>query len=84
MFRWWEDYANQISNNVVHYLDLIRWMLGEVAPVSVTATGGKYVVDDDRTIPETMQATFEFASGVIVNINILEGSSGRFYSIRIH
>jgi predicted dehydrogenase len=23
MFRWWEDYANQISNNGVHYLDLI-------------------------------------------------------------
>lgn len=78
MFRWWEDYANQISNNGVHYLDLIRWMLGEVAPVSVTATGGKYVVDDDRTIPDTMQATFEFASGVIVSINILEGSSGSF------
>jgi len=78
MFRWWEDYANQISNNGVHYLDLIRWMLGEVAPISVTASGGKFVVEDDRTIPDTMQATFEFASGVLVNINILEGSSGSF------
>ncbi|MBG0859333.1 MAG: Gfo/Idh/MocA family oxidoreductase, partial [Bacteroidales bacterium] len=29
MFRWWEDFANQISNNGVHYLDLIRWMMNE-------------------------------------------------------
>ncbi len=77
-FRWWEDYANQISNNGVHYLDLIRWLINEVAPVSVTATGGKYAVDDDRTIPDTLQATFEFPSGVIVSTNIMETSSGSF------
>jgi predicted dehydrogenase len=78
MFRWWEDYANQISNNGIHYLDLIRWMLGETAPVWISAGGGKYAVDDDRTIPDTMQATFEFASGAIVSINIVETSSGSF------
>ncbi len=77
-FRWWEDYANQISNNGVHYLDLIRWLISEVAPVSVTATGGKYAVDDDRTIPDTLQATFEFPSGVIVTANIMETTSGSF------
>lgn len=78
MFRWWEDYANQISNNGIHYLDLIRWMLEEKAPVWITAGGGRYAVDDDRTIPDTMQATFEFASGTIVSINIVETSSGSF------
>ncbi len=78
MFRWWEDYSNQIGNNGVHYLDLIRWMMNEVAPVAVTASGGKYAVDDDRTIPDTMQATFEFASGSLVTINVLEASSGSF------
>jgi predicted dehydrogenase len=78
MFRWWEDYANQISNNGVHYLDLIRWLLNEEAPVAVSAHGGKFVVDDDRTIPDTMQVTYEFASGVLLTINILEGSSKSF------
>jgi len=78
MFRWWEDYSNQIGNNGVHYLDLIRWMMNEVAPVSISASGGKYAVDDDRTIPDTMQATFEFASGALVSINVLEASSGSF------
>jgi predicted dehydrogenase len=78
MFRWWEDYANQISNNGIHYLDLIRWMLNEEAPIWITAGGGKYAVDDDRTIPDTMQATYEFASGSLVSINIIETSSGSF------
>ncbi len=78
MFRWWEDYANQISNNGVHYLDLIRWLIGEEAPVAVSAHGGKFVIDDDRTIPDTMQVTYEFGSGVLVSLNILEASSGSF------
>ncbi|MDR2915932.1 MAG: Gfo/Idh/MocA family oxidoreductase [Tannerella sp.] len=78
MFRWWEDYANQISNNGVHYLDLLRWLLNEEAPTAVSAHGGKYIVDDDRTIPDTMHVTYEFKSGVLVTLSILEASSGSF------
>jgi predicted dehydrogenase len=77
-FRWWEDYCNQISNNGVHYLDLIRWMMNEEAPVAVNAMGGKYAVDDDRTIPDTLQATYEFKSGSIATLQVLEASSGSF------
>lgn len=76
MFRWWEEYDNQILNNGVHSLDLIRWLLNEKAPVSITTLGGKYVVDDDRTIPDTMQTIFEFPSGAIVSFTQLEASSG--------
>ena len=78
MFRWWEEYDNQILNNGVHALDLMRWLLNERSPVSITTLGGKYVVDDDRTIPDTMQTIFEFPSGALVNFSILEASSGRF------
>ncbi len=78
MFRWWDDYANQLSNNGIHYLDLIRWLIGEEAPVAVSAHGGKYVLDDDRTIPDTMHVTYEFGSGVLVTATILEASSGSF------
>lgn len=78
MFRWWDDYSNQISNQGVHYLDLMRWLMNEEAPVAISATGGKYAVDDDRTIPDTMQITYEFASGSIISVNVLETSSGSF------
>jgi predicted dehydrogenase len=65
-FRWWNLYSSQIANNGVHYLDAIRWVLGETAPASVSAHGGRFAVDDDRTIPDTMEATFEMASGRLI------------------
>lgn len=77
-FRWWEEYDNQVLNNGVHSLDLIRWLLNEKAPVSITTLGGKYVIDDDRTIPDTMQTIFEFPSGALATFSMLEASSGRF------
>ncbi|HEX72676.1 MAG TPA: gfo/Idh/MocA family oxidoreductase, partial [Candidatus Hydrogenedentes bacterium] len=73
-FRWWKDYSSQIGNWGVHYFDLIRWILGEEAPAAVTALGGNYAVDDDRTIPDTMQACFEFASGSLMNFSQFEAS----------
>jgi predicted dehydrogenase len=52
-----------MGNWGVHFLDAIRWCTGELAPSAVTTVGGKFAVDDDRTIPDTLQATFEFESG---------------------
>lgn len=77
-FRWWAEYDNQVLNNGVHSLDLIRWLLNEKAPTAITTLGGKYLIDDDRTIPDTQQTIFEFPSGVLVTFTMLEASSGRF------
>ncbi|NQU25752.1 MAG: Gfo/Idh/MocA family oxidoreductase [Candidatus Nealsonbacteria bacterium] len=62
-FRWWQLYSSQMANWGIHYLDAIRWLTGELAPASVCAMGGRFAVDDDRTVPDTMEATFQFASG---------------------
>ena len=78
-FRWWSDYSSQMGNWGVHYLDVIRWMMGERAPVAVSAHGGKYFIDDDRDIPDTMEVTFEFASGAIAIFCIYEASSGSLF-----
>ncbi len=73
-FRWWTLYSSQAANWGVHFLDLIRWVTGELAPSSVCAMGGRYAVDDDRTIPDTMQAAFEFASGRLAVFGQYEAS----------
>ncbi|MCA9441177.1 MAG: Gfo/Idh/MocA family oxidoreductase, partial [Candidatus Omnitrophica bacterium] len=73
-FRWWKHYSSQIGNWGVHYFDLIRWMTGEVYPSSISAHGGQYAVKDNRTIPDTMEATFEFASGMIVTFGQYEAA----------
>jgi len=61
-----------MGNWGVHYLDAIRWILNEEAPSSLYAMGGRYAVEDDRTIPDTMKTTFEFASGHLATFGQFE------------
>jgi predicted dehydrogenase len=73
-FRWWDLYSSQAANWGVHYLDAIRWLTGDLAPSSVCAMGGRFAIDDDRTIPDTLEATFEFASGRLAIFGQYEAS----------
>ncbi len=73
-FRWWQLYSSQIGNNGVHFLDLIRWMTGDLAPKRIAALGGRYAVDDDRTIPDTMEAMFESPAGRLTIFGQYEAS----------
>ena len=63
-FRWWESYSSQMGNWGVHYCDAIRWMLDDQAPTSISAHGGSFAVEDDRTVPDTMEVIFEMPSKV--------------------
>jgi predicted dehydrogenase len=76
-FRWWQDYSSQMGNWGVHFMDVIRWMVGEKAPVAVTAHGNK-LLKDDKTIPDTMEVTFEFSGGMLAQFHIYEscGAAG--------
>jgi predicted dehydrogenase len=79
MFRWWGQYSSQMGNWGVHYMDVIRWMMGETAPVAISAHGGKYAVDHDGDIPDTMEVIFEFASGALITFSIFEASGGTMF-----
>jgi predicted dehydrogenase len=74
-FRWWDLYSSQMANWGIHYVDAIRWLTGEIAPASVCAMGGRFAVDDDRTIPDTMEAILEFASGRLLIFGQYEASN---------
>ncbi len=76
-FRWWTLYSSQTANNGVHFLDCMRWMTGDLAPTSISAMGGKFVVDDDRTIPDTLHVSFQFPSGRLVVFGMYESSGNR-------
>ena len=75
-FRWWKDYSSQNGNWGVHSIDAMRWLLGEEAPVAITAHSGKFVLKDDRTIPDTTEVIFEFASGTIMVWGMYEANGG--------
>jgi predicted dehydrogenase len=49
----------------VHLIDSVMHLMNVAAPVSVTATGGKYVMMDDRETPDTVEQVFEFPSFIL-------------------
>jgi predicted dehydrogenase len=79
-FRWWQEYSSQAANWGVHYFDLFRWLMGGVAPSAVVALGGKFAVDDARTIPDTMHATFEFPAGWLMLFGHYEASGSPIFA----
>jgi predicted dehydrogenase len=60
-FRWFFNYSGgQVTNFGVHYMDMLRWCLGKDAPHAVTTMGGKYAMKDNREVPDTLEALWEF------------------------
>jgi predicted dehydrogenase len=69
-FRWFWDYSGgQLTNFGTHYLDVIQWALGRDAPQGVFASGGKYAIKDNREIPDTMEAVWEYEGGTLVTFS---------------
>jgi predicted dehydrogenase len=65
-FRWFSDYSGgQLTNFGTHYLDVIQWALGQDAPKGVCALGGKYVMEDNRDIPDTLEAVWEYDHALV-------------------
>jgi predicted dehydrogenase len=66
-FRWFYNYSGgQLTNFGVHYFDNLRWCLGQDAPKAVTAMGGKYVVQDNREIPDTCEVLWEMGGPTLM------------------
>ena len=78
-FRWWQRFSSQMGNWGVHYFDAIRWMIGEESPACVSAMGGRFAIDDDRTIPDTAQAVFEMPGQSLISFGQYEASSNKAF-----
>jgi predicted dehydrogenase len=75
-FRWFHDYSGgQLTNFGTHYVDVIQWALGQEAPRAVCALGGKYVMADNREIPDTMEAVWEYEGGTLVTFSQYNASA---------
>jgi predicted dehydrogenase len=74
-YRWFYDYScGQVTNNGIHLLDVVRWALGVTAPSKVAAMGGHYVVADNREIPDTLEAIWEFDGPTLATFTQLNGN----------
>jgi predicted dehydrogenase len=60
-FRWfWDHSGGQLTNFGTHYLDVIQWAIQQDAPKAIACMGGKYGVTDNREIPDTCEAVWEY------------------------
>jgi predicted dehydrogenase len=69
-FRWFYDYSGgQLTNFGVHYLDVIHWALGHDAPLAVTAMGGKFAIEDNREVPDTLEVLWHYPGNTLVTFS---------------
>jgi len=69
-FRWFYDYSGgQVTNFGTHYLDLTHRLLGCDSPLAVTAMGGKWALEDNREIPDTLEVLWTYPGGTLVTFS---------------
>ena len=65
-FRWFWDYSGgQMTNWGAHNIDIGRWGLDVEAPISVSAFGGRYAVDDGGQTPDIQEVIYKLPNAVL-------------------
>jgi predicted dehydrogenase len=60
-FRWFWDYAGgMVTDWSVHLIDIVQWAMGVDYPQTISATGGKFYLQDNRETPDTIMVTYEY------------------------
>ena len=77
-FRWFYPFSGgQLTNFGTHYLDFIHWALGSDAPLAVTAMGGKFALEDDREIPDTLEVMWQYPGQTLVTFSQFNANGAR-------
>ena len=65
-YRWFWDYAGGMATDYgTHRFDSVHQVMGVDAPLSVTASGGRYGLKDGAETPDTLQITYEYPGFVL-------------------
>ena len=64
--KYWDFYTGYITADMVHQLDIARYVIGKDYPDTVCHAGGVHFFDDGREQPDTQFATFEMGKQVLL------------------
>lgn len=65
-YRYFWDYSGGIFIDFwCHYADIAYWALDLQAPKSVSAAGGRWLVEDDAETPDTLEVLYEYPGLVL-------------------
>lgn len=65
-YRWFWDYAGgMVTDFGTHRFDTVHQVMGVTAPLSMTASGGRYALRDGAETPDVFQATYEYPGFVL-------------------
>ena len=76
-FRWFRDYAGgYITDYGTHRFDTVHQVMGATAPLTVSATGRRFDLDDDGNIPDILQVTYEYPEFILSYEAVLLSGTG--------
>lgn len=65
-YRWFWDYAGgTITDFGTHRFDTVHQIMGVEAPLRVSASGGRFALDDAGEMPDVLQVTYEYPGFVL-------------------
>jgi len=65
-YRWFWDYGGGLVTDFgIHRFDSLHHIMGVDAPVSVSASGGRYGLMDGAETPDVVQATYEYPGFIL-------------------
>ena len=80
-FRMFWDYAGGMMTDWgVHLLDIVQWAQQVDAPQTISASGGKFVLKDNRDTPDTLTTTLKYPGFICT----YENRSGNNRAINEH
>jgi predicted dehydrogenase len=60
-WRYFWDYGGGILTDFCcHIVDLVHWAMDVEAPRTISAVGGRYALDDNAEVPDTLEVTYEY------------------------
>ena len=80
----WDTSTTEMGNNGVHAIDVVRWGLGKnVHPVKIHCVGGLYADKSDQETPNVQNASFEYADGTLVELEVTTLPSPSFGGVQM-